>query len=226
MLATSPTGSQASGAFPASPARRDIVSRESGDRSRMLRFVVDPERRLVPDLAGRLPGRGIWVMADAASLDAAVRKRLFDRQVGGRVIVPGDLGGLVERLLAQRLCDILGLGRRAGEVLQGFDQVAAALEGKASGVLVEASDAAMHGARKLRTRQGGGPLVACLTRTEMGQALGRDAVVHAWMREGTLATRLLQEARRLEGFRPRQQAGPDAPEPADADDQQGTSTAR
>ena len=226
MLATSPTGSQAKGAFPPSPSRRDIVSRESGDESRMLRFVIDPERRLVPDLAGRLPGRGIWVMADAASLDAALRKRLFDRQAGGRVIVPADLGGLVERLLAQRVCDILGLGRRAGEVVQGFDQVAAALEGKAAGVLVEASDAAVHGARKLRSRHGGGPLVACLTRAEMGQALGRDAVVHAWMREGTLATRLLQEAARLEGFRRRQQVGPDAPDPTDADDQQGTSRAR
>ncbi len=220
------SGGPTEGAIDAPSRRRDIVSRESGDRSRMLRFVVDPERRLVPDLAGRLPGRGIWVMADAASLATAVKKRLFDRQAGGTVIVPEDLGGLVERLLAQRACDLLGLGRRAGEVVQGFDQVAAALDGKVPGVLVEASDAAVHGARKLRSRHGPGPLVTCLTRAEIGQALGRDAVVHAWMRQGTLATRLLEEATRLEGFRRRQQAGPDVTGPADADDQQGTSRAR
>lgn len=226
MLATTATASPEGGAFPAPPRRRDIVSRESGDRSRMLRFVVDPERRLVPDLAARLPGRGIWVAADRESLAQAVRKRLFDRQAGCTVLVPEDLGGLVERLLAARACDILGLGRRAGEVVQGFDQVAAVLGGQEAGVLVEASDAAMHGARKLRARQGDGPLVACLTRAEIGRALGRDAVVHAWMRHGTLATRLLEEATRLEGFRRRQQAGPGAAGPADADDQQGTSRAR
>ncbi|HRY24059.1 MAG TPA: RNA-binding protein [Geminicoccaceae bacterium] len=226
MLATAPTDSPTGGALPAPPRRRDIVSRESGDRSRMLRFVVDPERRLVPDLAARLPGRGIWVIADRESLAQAVKKRLFDRQAGGPVVVPEDLGGLVERLLVLRACDTLGLGRRAGEVVQGFDQVAAVLAGKDQGVLVEASDAAVHGARKLRARQGDGPLVACLTRAEIGRALGRDAVVHAWMRQGTLATRLLEEATRLEGFRHRQQAGPSAAGPADADDQQGTSRAR
>ena len=226
MLATASTSSPKGGAMPAPSRRRDIVSRESGDRSRMLRFVVDPERRLVPDLAARLPGRGIWVMADRESLAQAVRKRLFDRQAGCTVLVPEDLEGLVEGPLVARACDILGLGRRAGEVVQGFDQVAAVLGGPDAGVLVEASDAAVHGARKLRARQGDGPLVACLTRAEIGRALGRDAVVHAWMRQGTLATRLLEEATRLEGFRRRQQAGPGAVGPADADDQQGTSRAR
>ncbi len=226
MLATASTESPKGGALPAPPRRRDIVSRESGDRSRMLRFVVDPERRLVPDLAARLPGRGIWVQADPESLALAVKRRLFDKQAGGPVQVPEDLVGLVERLLVARASDILGLGRRAGEVLQGFDQVAAVLGGKDTGVLVEASDAAVHGARKLRARQGDGPLVDCLTRVEIGRALGRDAAVHAWMRQGTLATRLLEEATRLKGFRHRQQAGSSAADPADADDQQGTSRAR
>ncbi len=226
MLATASTESPKGGAIPAPPRRRDIVSRESGDRSRMLRFVVDPERRVVPDLAARLPGRGIWVQADRESLALAVKRRLFDRQAGFPVQVPGDLVGLVERLLAARASDILGLGRRAGEVVQGFDQVAAILAGSDAGVLVEASDAAVHGARKLRARQGEKPVVSCLTRAEIGRALGRDAVVHAWMRHGTLATRLLEEATRLEGFRHRQQAGHHAMGPADADDQQGTSRAR
>ena len=70
-----------------------------------------------------------------------------------------------------------------------------------AGVLIEASDAAEHGRRKLRAKQGDGPVVAALSRAELGRALGRDAVVHAWMRNGRLATRLADDAARLAGFR-------------------------
>ena len=181
--------------------RRDLASRESGETRAMLRFVIDPERRLLPDLAGRLPGRGFWVKADAASVRKALKKRVFDRHAGGTVVVPDDLPALLERLLVQRCMDAVGLGRRAGDLVSGFDQVAAMLAANAAGVLIEASDAAEHGRRKLRTKQGDGPVVAALSRTELGRALGRDAVVHAWMRNGRLATRLADDAARLAGFR-------------------------
>jgi hypothetical protein len=188
---------------PVAPVRRDLASRESGEARGMLRFVVDPDRRLVPDLAGRLPGRGFWVKADPASLRTALKRRVFDRQAGGTVKVPEDLPVLLERLLAQRCLEAVGLGRRAGDLVAGFDQVAAVLATGEAGVLIEASDAAADGRRKLRAKHGGGPVVASLTRTELGRALGRDAVVHAWMRNGRLATRLLDDAAKLEGFRRR-----------------------
>jgi predicted RNA-binding protein YlxR (DUF448 family) len=184
-----------------SAVRRDLASRASGEARTMLRFVIDPERRLLPDLTGRLPGRGFWVEADAASVRKALKKRVFDRHAGGAVVVPDDLPALLERLLVQRCMDAVGLGKRAGDLVSGFDQVAAALAANAAGVLIEASDAALHGRRKLRAKQGDGPVVAALSRAELGRALGRDAVVHAWMRNGRLATRLADDAARLAGFR-------------------------
>lgn len=183
------------------PERRDLASRERADARTMLRFVVDPERRLVPDLAGRLPGRGYWVKADAASLARALKKRVFEHRAGGSVTVPVDLPALVERLLVQRCLDAIGLARRAGDLVSGFDQVAASLAGGARGVLLEASDAAPHGRQKLQAKQGDGPVVDLFTRDELGRALGRDAVVHAWIRNGRLATRLLEDAAKLNGFR-------------------------
>jgi ribosomal protein L7Ae-like RNA K-turn-binding protein len=158
--------------------------------------------RLVPDLAGRLPGRGFWVAADPVSLAMAIRKRAFDRQAGGSVIVPDDLVALLERLLAQRCLDAVGLARRAGELVMGFDQVASVRASGERGLLIEASDAAEHGRRKLRSKQGDGPVVGSLSRLELGRALGREAVVHAWMRNGRLATRLLDDAAKLKGFAP------------------------
>ena len=198
--------------------RRDLASRKSGDCGRMLRFVVDQERRLVPDLVGRLPGRGFWVAADAQSVARAVERRAFDRQAGGPVLVPADLPALLERLLVQRCLDAIGLARRAGELVSGFDQVAAVLATGASGLLLEASDAAIHGRQKLRAKQGDGPVVDHFTRTELGQALGRDAVVHAWIKNGRLATRLSADAAKLDGFRHR---APSAGA-GGVDEQQGT----
>jgi uncharacterized protein len=200
------------------PVRRDLASRKSGDSDGMLRFVVDHERRLVPDLAGRLPGRGFWVEASAESVARAVKRRAFDRQAGGTVTVPADLPALLERLLVQRCLDAIGLARRAGELVSGFDQVAAVLASGASGVLLEASDAAIHGRQKLRAKQGDGPVVDHFTRMELGRALGRDAVVHAWIKDGRLATRLTADAAKLDGFRHR---APSAGA-GGVDEQQGT----
>ena len=40
-----------------------MVTRERLPKERMIRFVVGPDRTLVPDLAARLPGRGMWLSA-------------------------------------------------------------------------------------------------------------------------------------------------------------------
>ena len=45
----------------------------------MYRFVVDPENQVLPDLAAKLPGRGLWIKADRFSLQSAIEKKLFDK---------------------------------------------------------------------------------------------------------------------------------------------------
>src|ERR1700723_1919295 len=73
------------------PLRRCIASGERLDPERMIRFVVGPEDRLVPDVAGKLPGRGFWVSADRDRLQQAVAKHLFARAARRTVKVDPDL---------------------------------------------------------------------------------------------------------------------------------------
>src|SRR5690606_24715093 len=101
------------------PERRCIVTRDSGSKSGLIRFVVGPDNEIVPDLAERLPGRGIWVSAEAGVLQQAATKGHFNRAARQQVQVPPDLVARVERLLAQRLVDLVALARRAGEALAG-----------------------------------------------------------------------------------------------------------
>ena len=96
------------------PERRCIVSGESGPRATLIRFVVGPDATIVPDLAGKLPGRGIWVTADRAALERAVSKRLFARAARQPVTVPEGLPDLIERLAARRLVELVSLANKAG----------------------------------------------------------------------------------------------------------------
>src|SRR4051812_8974105 len=130
--------------------RRCIVTREVLPESRLLRFVVGPEDEIVPDLAAKLPGRGIWVSANRAVLERAVVKNLFAKAAKANVRAATDLPLRVESLLVKRMQGHLGLARRSGALACGFDNVLRALQSRRKPVaLLEASDGAEDGRRKV-----------------------------------------------------------------------------
>ena len=112
-------------------------------------FVVGPEGALVPDLNESLPGRGLWISADRALLAKACERGLFARAARRPIVVAPDLIDEVERQLTARALDVLGLARRAGGLVMGFDKVQRALTEGRVAVLVEASDGARHGRARL-----------------------------------------------------------------------------
>ena len=183
------------------PLRRCLVTGESHPKAELLRFVVGPDRRIVPDVAERLPGRGLWTLARRDIVTAAVKKRLFQRAARAQVTVEDDLPDRVEALLARRAIDLLGLARRAGLAVAGFAKVEAALRGKSAAALLAASDGSADGRRKLEALAPALPRVEALSAAELGAGFGRESLVHAALKRGPLAESLLAEARRLAGFR-------------------------
>jgi len=188
--------------------RRSVLSRERQDRAGMLRFVRDPEGRLVFDVDARLPGRGFWLEADRASLELALKRRALSRAAGPEVRVPDDLPRQVEVALVRRGLDRIGLARRAGALVNGFDEVERCLRAKRGRLLIQAMDAAEDGLQKLGRIAVGLPVVRLFDRSELGRALGRDEAVHLVVTHESHATPLLAITRRLAGFR---QAGTDHP---------------
>ncbi len=183
------------------PLRKCIVTGDVGPVSGMLRFVVDPDGRLAADLGGKLPGRGIWLTSSRAALEQARSKRLFARAARRPVVVDPDLADVLEDLLARRCLDLLGLARRAGGLVTGFEKVKAMLRGGRAAILIEASDAARHGRDKLARLAHGSTVVEIFAIEELSLALGHENVVHAALAPGRLADRLLAECHRLGGFR-------------------------
>jgi predicted RNA-binding protein YlxR (DUF448 family) len=186
--------------------RRDIVSGEVVDEGRLIRFVAGPDAAVVPDLARKLPGRGLWVAADRASVEAAAKKNLFSRAAKAKLAAPPGLADQVESLLARRLLSGLGLARRAGDLTCGFEKVLATIQGGRAAWLIEASDGAADGRRKLRTaakKQSRPPgLIGLFTAAELGLALGLENVIHTAFLAGRAADRWTEDVQRLAGFRP------------------------
>lgn len=190
----------------ASRERRDIVSGAVMEEERLVRFVAGPDGVVTPDLARKLPGRGMWVAADRESVDTAAKKGLFSRSAKTRLTAPADLSDQVAALLHRRLLDGLGLARRAGDLTSGFEKVLAAVRGGKAAWLVEASDGAADGRRKLlsacRTSPAPPELIGVFSSAEMGLALGGENVIHTAFLAGRGSSHWANDVRRLAGFRP------------------------
>ena len=184
------------------PERRCIVSGDSGPTPGLIRFVVGPDGALVPDLAERLPGRGLWLTATREAVATAVKRRAFSRAARAPVTVPPDLADRLEALLAARLTDAVALARKAGLAVTGFEKVKARLKNGPVGALLEARDGSPQGRARLRPMAGTAPVIDALDSGELGLAFGRDFVIHAALNAGGTTDRVLREAQRLSGFRP------------------------
>lgn len=171
------------------------------DRRGLLRFVVGPDGELVPDVAARLPGRGLWLTPRRDIVERAAAKRLFARAARRLVTVPPDLADRVEALLVRRCGEALGLARRAGSAVSGFERVAETVRRGPMGALLFALDSAEGGRRKLGALGRDLPVATVMYAAELGAAFGRDRAVHVAVGPGALCGRLLIDLDRLAGFR-------------------------
>mgnify|MGYP000002164237 FL=1 len=168
-----------------------------------MRFVVGPDGVIVPDIAERLPGRGLWLSASRDIIDEACAKNVFSKAARGQVKIPDGLSDRVEKLLRQRCLEIFGLARRAGQMVGGYEKVRSYLKAETAGVLIAANDGAADGRSKISALAPEIPLVECFSGGELGAAIGRDRLVHAVVAEGGFARSLLVEANKLVGLQKR-----------------------
>ncbi|MAI91132.1 RNA-binding protein [Ponticaulis sp.] len=189
-----------------SPFRMCLATREKRPASQMIRFVLSPDGEVFPDIASRLPGRGVWVSSDREKLEGLVQsKGGFARGFKAQVKVSETLTDQVEEQLLQRCQATLGLAKRSGVLILGFDQVRNELQRKSPGWLIEASDGSEDGRRRLiglaiglyeKVR-----VASALSSEELGMALGRDNVIHGLLKTGQFADVWTRDYRRLYEFR-------------------------
>ena len=183
------------------PERKCIATGESQPKVGLIRFCLDPEGMVVPDVAGKLPGRGFYVTADRAAIAKAAKKGLFARAARQPVKVQDDIADLVEDLLTQRVIDLVSMARKASGAVMGYEKVKDWLTKGKAATLLQASDGSERGKTKLHPPEGSGGFIGVLTAGELGLAFGRERAIHAALAAGGLRTRVVEEAARLAGLR-------------------------
>jgi hypothetical protein len=168
----------------------------------MLRFVRAPDGRIVPDIAATLPGRGFWLSARGDVIETARVRGAFARAARGQVSVPPDLRAMVDAALVRRIGELLGLARRAGQAVAGFQKAREWLEAGRVGLVVQAADgSAAECQRFLSGAAGQVPVATPLPAAALGAVFGREQAVHVAVAAGRLAVLLRQECDRLAGVR-------------------------
>ena len=208
------------------PVRTCILSREEAPRDGLIRLVLAPDGRVLPDVRAKAPGRGAWIGVTAAELSAAqakgkLRGALARAFKTGEMIIPDDLPGMIAAALERQALDRLGLESRAGTVLTGSDRIAEAARAGRLHALYHAADASEDGRRKLaqawrvgsnREGSGLGGLVLPIPRPILSMALGRENEVHIGVTDRRAAGRLSDALDRWRRF-----IGPDSPEAHQSD---------
>ncbi len=186
------------------PTRTCILSRDTAPRDGLIRLVLAPDGRVLPDVRAKAPGRGAWIGVSAADLATAqskgkLRGALARAFKTGEITIPDDLPQLIGAALERNALDRLGLESRAGNLLTGSDRIAESARGGKLRALYHAADASEDGRRKLAQAWRVGEdkegskmegLVLPIPRPILSMALGRENVVHIGVTDRLAAGRL------------------------------------
>jgi predicted RNA-binding protein YlxR (DUF448 family) len=196
-------------AMPAGPAGRDpaggplrtcLATGEARSPQDMIRFVVGPDGRIVPDLARKLPGRGLWVTATRDAVERSIARKAFARAARRAVGVDADLPQRIEGLLRERALEALALARRAGAAVNGFAKIEERLRSQRLGLVVCAAEARASDSRaKIAAR--GGAVVDFIDAESLGRVFGRDDATYIGVAAGPLAGRVAAEIGRWAAYR-------------------------
>lgn len=196
------------------PERTCVLTRRKAAKEELIRLALGPDGTVAPDVRARAPGRGAWIGANRAELDAANAKGKLKAALQrafktNDIRVPADLGERIEQALRQTALDRLGMEARASNLINGADRVETAARSGKVHMLIHAADAGDDGRRSLDQawRVGGGDSQGVIfpeERTILSMALGRENVVHAALTDPAAASRVRHALARWRAF-----TGPD-----------------
>jgi predicted RNA-binding protein YlxR (DUF448 family) len=184
-----------------SPVRRCIVSGRIEPITKLIRFVVGPDNVIVADISKRLPGRGLWTLAARDIVNEALARRKFDKAAKCCVLAPADLADKVELSLLQSCLNIVGLARRAGCAVGGYEKSRALISSGKALLVIVATGASTGSRKRLLSGRPNLGVLEIFSQYEVEKVFGKDGVVFAAITDAMISNKLRDEAGRLAGFR-------------------------
>jgi hypothetical protein len=173
-----------------------VLSGEVSPREELIRLAISPTGEVLPDPAGKAPGRGAWIVPDRAALESAMAdghlKRALNRAFKGgpdgvSLSYSNELPQALADALTRNLLDRLGLELRGGNIVLGSSRIEEQARTGRIALLLHARDSSEDGRKKLdqawrvgSDAEGSGMrgIVLPLDRDALSVALGRENVVH------------------------------------------------
>lgn len=186
------------------PQRSCLGCRAVRNKGELLRFVLAPDRTLVPDLLAKLPGRGAYTCMSSACLRAALQRNQFARSFKGEVRNGGadELIGQVAARLEERLGSYLALANKAGKVVSGSDMVMELIRDGKAGVVFMARDISTDIGEKVAflADRHGIPHVAIFDKERLGAILGKELRSVAAIEQGGFIDTVTREIAKYRNF--------------------------
>jgi len=132
--------------------RHCVLTGETKLKEDLIRFVVGPNDEVTPDIKASLPGRGVWLCAQKATIEEAVKRKSFHRGFAKSVEVGPEIAQQVDDLLKKAALGQLKMANKAGNVVYGFTKLMAALEKETIIAIIHAQEASKPEAGKLDYR--------------------------------------------------------------------------
>lgn len=158
--------------------RSCVACREKNEQQHFLRYVLGPDNQLVVDYRNRLPGRGAYTCFTSECIGKALKNGGFTRAFRKEIsaLSNEDLLKTALDAINQRIFGLLGVARKAGEVISGTSQLQAAFGRQEIKYLIIAEDAADGSVGKI-TRQADQERVQWVrfsSQAMLGQIAGRE----------------------------------------------------
>lgn len=170
----------------------------------LVRYVLGPDGTVHVDYRQKLPGRGTYTCPKSDCLEKACRGGQFRRAFKGR----GDADCVtLKRRLADQLLgkaeNLIGMARKARQIVGGSRQVLAGLDSRSNfGLILIARDMSPAIAEKLQRKAAafGLEVVRLLDKEQLGRLTGRNERSALAVEAGPLCERLQQELNRYESI--------------------------
>lgn len=186
------------------PLRSCLGCRKVMPKHDLLRFVLDPEGNLFPDVSRKLPGRGAYTCYSSICLDSALKKKQFSRSFKQEVRISpaSELTALIVRLLEERIISTLALANKAGMAVSGSDKVMETLKKGSAIILILAEDISVEsGAKFISLAQKTGVVMYRFSIKErLGSPLGKDIRTAVAVQKSSFAESLQTDLKRYWNF--------------------------
>lgn len=186
------------------PQRTCVGCRKSIDQDLLVRYVLNPQGEVVVDYRNKLPGRGVYTCFEFECIEAAVKRGQLRRSLrGGDAPSADDFWQVLHAQAQCRALDLIGMARKAGQVISGTRQVLSELQaGKEFGLLVRAADLSPAIAEKVDKAacRYAVPCFSVFSKELLGSLLGKSERGVVALKYGSLAVAIMNELERLNKF--------------------------